>query len=365
MAISKTESGWLVDIQPGGRTGPRIRKKFRTQGEAKAFEIHAKGQHLADPEWSPKKKDKRRLLNLVERWFELHGHQLKDGKKRLGKLKQIAAELGNPAGADFSAQDFADYRANRIAAGASANTVNHDHAYVRAVFAELIRMGDWTGQNPLRAVRAFKLSEKELSWLTAEQIQILLEQLDQSENPHVMLISKICLSTGARWGEGEGLLVNQVRAGAIHFSNTKSGKNRSVPITKELEREIKKHHKLYGEGQKIFGPSHSTFRDRLKKTGIQLPRGQASHVLRHTFASHFMMNGGNILSLQKILGHSSLTMTMRYAHLAPEHLEEARRLNPMAELKKIEERESIELAEIAKARLNDGQTAVKINLKEL
>ncbi|MEK6626508.1 MAG: site-specific integrase, partial [Bdellovibrionota bacterium] len=44
------------------------------------------------------------------------------------------------------------------------------------------------------------------------------------------------------------------------------------------------------------------------------------HDLRHTFASHFMMNGGNIYDLQKILGHSSLEMTQRYAHLAPEHL---------------------------------------------
>ncbi len=61
-----------------------------------------------------------------------------------------------------------------------------------------------------------------------------------------------------------------------------------------------------------------------------LPKGQASHALRHTFASHFIQNGGNILTLQKILGHSSLAMTMRYAHLAPEHLAEAVKLNPIA-----------------------------------
>lgn len=58
-----------------------------------------------------------------------------------------------------------------------------------------------------------------------------------------------------------------------------------------------------------------------------------THALRHTFASHFMMAGGNILTLQKILGHQSLTMTMRYAHLAPEHLQEAKALNPLALMK--------------------------------
>jgi site-specific recombinase XerD len=41
------------------------------------------------------------------------------------------------------------------------------------------------------------------------------------------------------------------------------------------------------------------------------------HGLRHTFASHFMMSGGNILTLQKLLGHSPVAVTMKYAHLAP------------------------------------------------
>ena len=51
-------------------------------------------------------------------------------------------------------------------------------------------------------------------------------------------------------------------------------------------------------------------------------------MLRHTFASHFIMNGGNILTLQKILGHTTLAMTMRYTHLAPDHLRDALNLGP-------------------------------------
>lgn len=58
----------------------------------------------------------------------------------------------------------------------------------------------------------------------------------------------------------------------------------------------------------------------------------AAHSLRHTFASHFIQNGGNILTLQKILGHSSLAMTMRYSHLAPDHLMDAVLLGPLAAL---------------------------------
>ena len=74
---------------------------------------------------------------------------------------------------------------------------------------------------------------------------------------------------------------------------------------------------------------HIVFREGVERAQIELPLGQMTHVLRHTFASHFMMAGGNILALQRILGHQSLTMTMRYSHLAPEHLKEAREFNPL------------------------------------
>ena len=49
----------------------------------------------------------------------------------------------------------------------------------------------------------------------------------------------------------------------------------------------------------------------------------AFHDLRHTFASQFVMNGGSIFDLQKILGHTDIKMTMRYSHFSPEHLQSA------------------------------------------
>lgn len=53
-------------------------------------------------------------------------------------------------------------------------------------------------------------------------------------------------------------------------------------------------------------------------------------MLRHTFASHFMMNGGEILVLQRIIGHSNIRKTMRYSHSSPEYLEDAVLFNPLA-----------------------------------
>lgn len=70
----------------------------------------------------------------------------------------------------------------------------------------------------------------------------------------------------------------------------------------------------------------------LTLTDIELVEGKKTHVLRHTFASDFMMNGGNILVLQRILGHANIRETMRYAHFAPDHLEEAVCFNPLSQL---------------------------------
>lgn len=57
-----------------------------------------------------------------------------------------------------------------------------------------------------------------------------------------------------------------------------------------------------------------------------------THVLRHSFASHYMMTGGDLLVLNKILGHKTIQMTMVYAHLAPDHLEDAKLKNPLNNL---------------------------------
>jgi len=85
------------------------------------------------------------------------------------------------------------------------------------MFNEPIRLKVWTRDNPLKDVRQFKVQENELSYLTTEQINSLLIELKRSTNPHVDLVSRICLSTGARWSESEGLRPQQVRNRLIQF----------------------------------------------------------------------------------------------------------------------------------------------------
>ena len=140
------------------------------------------------------------------------------------------------------------------------------------------------------------------------------------------------MTTGARWSEAENLELRHIRNGQIQFAGTKSGKVRSIPISADFERELRQHHDPAETGPRLFAYAYSAFRDAVERSELALQEGQLTHVLRHTFASHFMMNGGNILVLQRSLGHANLTMTMRYAHLAPDHLQEVVKLNPLTAL---------------------------------
>ncbi|MRT19659.1 tyrosine-type recombinase/integrase [Comamonas sp. CAH-2] len=332
MTIKKTDSGWLVDVQPGGRGGKRFRKSFRTQAEAKAWEAWLKTQVNQDADWQPERRDTRKLSELIELWYIHHGSGLKAAANTYGRLKLACAAMGNPVADRFSVNTFATYRAQRLEAGIAPNSVNREHAYLRSVFNELKRLGQWNKPNPLAELRQFKVEERELSYLTKEQIKRLLAALQEGRNRHASLVAKICLSTGARWGEAEKLEARHVRNGQIQFAGTKSGKLRILPISSELEHEIQAHHNKLETGLQLFSPCYSAFREAVDRAEIDLQEGQLTHVLRHTFASHFMMNGGNILVLQRSLGHANLTMTMRYAHLAPDHLREVIKLNPLSGL---------------------------------
>lgn len=328
MAITKQPTGqWLADIRPGSSYGKRYRKTFKTKAEAERWAAWLTTKQTQDAEWNPKpkKKDPRRLSDLITSWHKLHGHQLAEGDARKQKLLNLANAIGDPLAVDVTSARFSEYRKERIEAGVSANTINHEHAYLRAVFNELERLDEWKHPNPLRRVRKLKTHEKELTFLNEEQVLHLLETLDSGNYADAPTIARICLSTGARWSEAEALERNQIHADHIQYRKTKSGKVRAVPITDCLSRTLRK----YGPGR-LFAPSYKAFAQAIDASGIHLPDGQLTHVLRHTFASHFMQRGGNILALQKLLGHSTLTMTMRYAHLAPEHLAEARQLNPLA-----------------------------------
>ncbi|ACR14596.1 site-specific recombinase, phage integrase family [Teredinibacter turnerae T7901] len=318
--IKKVDGGYFVDVRPAGRDGPRHRKTFKTQNEAAAYQRYIIAEHANAKPWKEAPKDNRRLSQLINAWWKLHGQSLKRGNERKTYLENLALQMGDPVANTITPKNFASFRSTRLK-DVSANTANHDLAYLKALFNELSRLGDWHQPNPFAEIRRLKTDETELTYLERSQIDELLTALDNCRGSHAGIIARVCLATGARWSEAATLKPSQVKNNKVTFSKTKSGKVRAVPIAPELAALI------LNSAPLVDG--YSAFKRTVGKLDLELPPGQLSHVLRHTFASHFVMNGGNILTLQKILGHADIKMTMRYAHLAPEHLNEAVQLNPL------------------------------------
>jgi len=338
MAIRKqTDGKWLLDIypegKPKGKPAKRIRRSFSTKGEALAYENHIMENIHVKP-WLDGKEDRRKLRDLVNQWFDEHGVTLDDGEKRKHAMEFACKSMGEPNAHEFSATMFSTYRKKRLSGEivrtsrvkqVSPRTMNLELAYFRAVFNELKRLGHWKLDNPLSELRPFKSEEQELSYLEDKDIERLLDECRKSRNESTYWVACTCLITGARWDEAETLTTKQLKNLKVSFFKTKGNRNRTVPISQAFFDALPKPEKP----GRLFSPCYSAFRKAVERAELDLPTGQLSHVLRHTFASHFMMNGGNILVLQHILGHTDIKMTMRYSHFAPNHLLEAMQLNPL------------------------------------
>lgn len=321
MSIKKLEDGrYEVDIRPTGRNGKRIRRKFDKKHEAVTFERYVMANHNKK-EWGVKLKDSRPLTEIIEQWWNMYGKHSDHGKSYYYKAMFVARAIGAKAGFQITKSTIAVYQEMRLSSGVKPSTINRELYAFRGIFTQLIKMGLYVAENPFVEAKKMKVKATEMSYLTTEEIRELLSNL----GGEYYNIAVLCLSTGARWGEAMRLKREHIIENKVRFTHTKNGIPRIVPISSEVS-------ELICEGKTGFlfsSVSYPLFRSILKEVKPSLPDGQATHALRHTFATHFMINGGSIITLQRILGHSSLSQTMTYAHFAPDFLRDAIVHNPL------------------------------------
>ena len=150
---------------------------------------------------------------------------------------------------------------------------------------------------------------------------------------HLKPIIICALHTGGRLSEVLNLRWEDVdqAQGVLFFdqTNTKSGKQREIPIDGELAAVLqeRRKHRFGGGEAREFVFTWQRKRIRSVKTAFEKARDRAGlgkevtfHTLRHTFASWYMINGGDLYRLQKYLGHSTIELTQRYAHLSKDFL---------------------------------------------
>ncbi len=241
-------------------------------------------------------------------------------------IRQLIEVFGNENVSDLNTRIIENWQSERLKRNKPA-TVNR----VLSCLKHMVNKGvDWdmASEETLKKVRKVKLLEennKRLRFLTIEECQRLLNCC----TPHLRPIVTVALHTGMRRGEILGLKWEQVdlRHGFILLDKTKNKERREIPIDdtlRELFEEIPHSvESVYVFTDKDGNPYKSvkrSFNTALRKAEIHDFR---FHDLRHTFASHLVMAGVDITSVKELLGHKSLTMTMRYSHLSQGHKRKA------------------------------------------
>jgi len=304
------------------------RKKLQERDQIRATGIQLQ-DHLTFAEFANRwmeEKIKTQYTFSTQKYYEqvLRLHLLPWFKQY--KLRDLRIETGNKFVIHLKAQGKAPEGVNRIL------------SVLRALLNDAVKW-QCIAVNPLNGLPTLKNKIKFETYLTEQEIsQFLRANLRDPLYP----LYVTALNTGMRRGELGGLqwdrvdfVNNQIAVTRIRDrwglrDTTKSGKKRIIPINQEVRRV------LFPLWQKQLGPYvfcegngdpidiHHVRRDFMKaqkRAGFQTMI--RFHDLRHTFASQFMMKGGNIYDLQKILGHYALEMTQRYAHLSPDHLKDA------------------------------------------
>ena len=108
----------------------------------------------------------------------------------------------------------------------------------------------------------------------APRLFAVLKECRKSRNPYVTIIAKICLATGARWCEAEGLRRSDLAEGRVRYTNTKNGRVRIMPLTRELHAEALS---VGQNGDTLFSYSRGAFRSAYRRTGLKTAPAVDSH----------------------------------------------------------------------------------------
>jgi integrase len=300
------------------------------------------------------------VLELVERFVKeyarptLHDPDAYRRAARSKLKKRIKPLLGHRVAATLTLSDievFRDALAEppfKLAPASITRTL----AVVSKAYNWARRASVLACANPVQGVERPRAASS-LDYLSADEVDALLRRAELlagrpcvASHVGMMLwpMAATAVHTGLRLGELHGLTWS-----ALHLDTKqldvlhsyalapKSGEKRHVPINAELVPVLEAWKKRCPEtpeglvfpvqGRKTFrmGDARSlsgVLQALLKGAGCHVPE-KPWHALRHTFASHAVMSGVPLYTVQQLLGHSTPTMTQRYAHLAPDHLAEA------------------------------------------
>lgn len=209
----------------------------------------------------------------------------------------------------------------------SGSTVNRYLAAFSAALGIAASEWQWITLNPFSRVRREKESEGRTRFLSPGERSALLEACQESRNPHIYIITLLALSSGMRQAEIMTLKWEQVdfERNTITLFKTKNGEIRVVPLVGLASERLSKHNKVNRRNNSyIFSGQHLSHALFPREAWVNaLKRAEITdfrfHDCRHSCASELAMNGASLHEIAAVLGHKTMAMVQRYAHLSEQH----------------------------------------------
>lgn len=328
---------WEVSLYLGGK---RIRRTSPIQSRkgAQQYERQLQQEYLDSLMSKESSKKPIQIDEFAVTWLETYVAVNKRpsslaGDERVLRLHLLPFFSGKLLD-EIRSLDVERFKAAQLQKGMKKKSINNH----LAVLTKLLRTADeWGYQVKIPSVKWFRDTSQRLDFLSAEEANSLLLHVDKKWYPLVLT----ALRTGMRRGELIALkwscvdfILNTTTVERSDWRGilgpTKNGETRILPMSRELAEVLKRHRQHSPESEFVFCNSDGS---RLRFTQIKRPIYRACreaklrrvqwHTFRHTFASHLVMAGVGLKEVQELMGHKTLSMTLRYAHLAPNALSDA------------------------------------------
>src|SRR5438552_7892363 len=255
---------------------------------------------------------------FAEMYLEREGPLLKSIRTERNRVLAWAREFGNRPLGQITREEIEAWRRERMTTSRPA-TINRDLSRLRRMFSLAVEWG-LLEESPMQGIKFLRENNARTRYLSLEECQRLIASCMA---PHIRAMVSVALHSGMRLGEILNLRWYDLdfSSGFILVRDSKNGESRHVPMDATLFALFRAYpHRPSTD--LVFSSSsgghivdvRTGFLNSCKRAGLI---DLHFHDLRHTFASQFVMSGGDLYILKEILGHKSITMTQRYAHLSP------------------------------------------------
>ncbi len=315
---------WYIDYSFNGR---RVRKKVGTSKKMAELALKEIELKIAKGKFLGIKEPKKILLEkLCEEYLEFSkaNKAQKSYERDKSSIKHLLRTFIEKFITEITAHDLEQYK-NLRKDEVKPATINREISCVKHMFTKAVQWG-YLSKNPIRSITKLKEPPGRVRYLTDEEIRRLLYCCAGHLRPIVIM----ALNTGMRKGEILNLKwsdIDMVRR-AITVRTSKNNESRYIPVNGTLYVELLRLNSDSTDDKYVFVGENGEPRRNIDHA-FEGARKRAKledfrfHDLRHTFASHLVMNGVDIRTVQKLLGQKTIAMTIRYSHLSDKTLKDA------------------------------------------